>query len=192
MSHKYLTVTVLLFTALVGGSAQSQVVQGGMRGDRPYGISLAPTVIEADKPTVAQVTRSQKAMSRGETVDNFEGDYPFWSGEQALDVLRSTTLTVRDQEEWTNLWLRIGQNPPIDLPKNRHAIAILIGPRESEGYHVRITDMRRVGQGLHIVYLESKPLPAEVTAKKKKQTSPWLIKLIPQVEGTIRFFPSGK
>lgn len=191
MTNRY--AVVLILAALISFPTLAQVQQGGMRGDRAYGTSLAPTPLDAGKPTVAKVTRSQQAMSKGETLENFDGDYPYWTGDQTFDVTRSTTQIARDQAEWENLWLRIGQPPPIDLPKSRSAVAIMIGPREGEGYHVRITDIRKVGQGLHIIYLESKPISADnMQQRQRKKTSPWLIKLIPDVEGTIRFFSSGK
>jgi hypothetical protein len=113
-------------------------------------------------------------------------DYPHWSGSDAK-VGRFATFVIRDADEWYGLWGKVGQNPPIAFPRDRMALAIMVGPRPSEGYNIRITEMRIVEDSMVVTYIENKP--RVVRPGGLQSSSPWVIKLAPMVNGGVRFRP---
>lgn len=108
----------------------------------------------------------------------------YWRGDASQAVERSY-LVVRTDREWSDLWARVGEKVPSDLPSDRMAVAIFMGPRDTAGYGVAIERAEKAGEMLTVGFRERVPGPAEAVALVR--TSPYAIRLLPRSEGPVKF-----
>lgn len=108
----------------------------------------------------------------------------YWRGDASQAVERSY-LVVRTDREWSDLWARVGEKVPADLPSDRMAVAIFMGPRDTAGYGVAIERAEKAGEMLTVGFRERVPGPAEAVALVR--TSPYAIRLLPRSDGPVKF-----
>lgn len=109
----------------------------------------------------------------------------YWQGERSQSAERAQ-LVARSDREWTELWARVGQEPPgRGLPGGRMAVGIFLGYRDTGGYGVTIEQVAVKGGAVVINYRERVPGPT--AAVVQAITSPYAVRLVPAVEGTATF-----
>lgn len=176
-----LALFVLMLLLLPSAAFAQQANPSSNSTVTPRSVSAGPTPLAGGLPG-ARGSATAAVLAQGTPVD--VQAYQHWAGNDAV-VERFTTFVARDSEEWRLLWLRLGRDPPVTFPRDKIAIAIMIGPRPSEGYNVRVTEMRLADSALYVTYLESKPSTARPSGLQK--SNPWLIKFAPAVSGRVRF-----
>lgn len=98
---------------------------------------------------------------------------------------QSATLVARSQQEWLDLWARIGEPPPTSLRDGQMAVAVLLGRRDTAGYAVTIDGVRIEGDAATVQVREQVPGPAVPVAQTL--TAPYAVALAPRVSGTVAF-----
>lgn len=99
-----------------------------------------------------------------------------WSGLHGEPVDSSTSV-VRTPQEWSELWRKVGRDPPQGFDKaTQLAVAVFIGQRSTGGYSVEIAGIRQQEGTLRIEYREKMPQPGMRVAQVI--TSPWTIALV--------------
>ncbi|NYZ13314.1 protease complex subunit PrcB family protein [Azospirillum sp. RWY-5-1] len=109
----------------------------------------------------------------------------YWQGERSQSAERAQ-LVARSDREWTELWARVGQEPPSrGLPGGRMAVGIFLGYRDTGGYGVTIEQVAVKDGALVVNYRERVPGPT--AAVVQAITSPFAVRLVPAAEGTAKF-----
>lgn len=108
----------------------------------------------------------------------------YWQGDRSQAGERAY-VTARTPQDWAELWARIGEPAPATLGDGQMAVAVFLGPRDTAGYGVTIDRVQPAGGDLVIGYHETVPGPAQPVAQMR--TSPYAVRLLPKVPGTIKF-----
>lgn len=144
-----------------------------------HGVSAGPTAIAGSNSVLALGGR--QAVGTLVDLENL----PHWNGTESRAGL-SSTFVARNQDEWRAIWERnIGQRAPIALPNDKMALAVFLGPKSTEGYSVSFATVRVDGDNTSAMYVENKP--ADPDALREHQTSPWVVQLVPLLQGRVRF-----
>lgn len=110
---------------------------------------------------------------------------PRWSG-NSFPITAFTTRVMRNSEEWLDFWTSMHRQPPTALPRDTMAVAVVLGRRPTDGYAVRLADViKQDGGNLIISYIESHVARNDKT--EDKATVPWVIQLMPMIDGRVRF-----
>lgn len=107
-----------------------------------------------------------------------------WQGDRSLAAERAYVVARNDQD-WSELWARIGEAAPSSLPGDRMAVAVFLGPRDTAGYSVSIDRAQTVEGGVQVGFHERVPGPTQAVALT--QTSPYAVRLLPRIEGKTTF-----
>lgn len=170
-------VLALLAAVLSGFLLVQPAVAQGMRATG-HGTSAGPTPMAGGVSVL-----SMPGMQSGRQIDISQ--HRHWTGTESK-VGWSTTFVVRSKDDWDNVWRRnVGTPPPVDLPEGSMAVAVFLGPKDSEGYSVSVANIRADGQSMNVMYVESKPDDPEHV--RQVPTSPWVIQMVPMSEGRVRF-----
>lgn len=119
-----------------------------------------------------------------------------WKGLHST-YARSATQVARNSGEWEALWHVIDTTSIIDevpekLPLGTIAIAIFLGNRPSEFFSIRLLSVNYVEKddSLRVTYIENKPRNGIDYSKilTNGTTNPWIVYLVPEVKGMVRFF----
>lgn len=111
-------------------------------------------------------------------------DLPHWSG-NIYQTLSFSTRVMRDNDEWSDFWKMARQRPPAMLPHDKMAVAVILGRRPTEGYSVRLVDVKKDGDNFIISYIENR---ASRTDRSAGGVSvPWVVQLLPLTDGRVRF-----
>ncbi len=108
----------------------------------------------------------------------------YWQGDRSQAFERAYVV-ARTQQEWTDLWSRVGEPAPADLPGDQMAVGVFLGPRDTGGYGVAIDTVRQDGGDIVVGYHEHVPGPAQAVAQM--QTSPYAVRLLPKAAGATKF-----
>lgn len=108
----------------------------------------------------------------------------YWQGDRSQAFERAYVV-ARTPQEWTELWSRVGEPAPADLPGDRMAVGVFLGPRDTAGYGVAIDTVRQEGSDIIVGYHERVPGPTQAVAQM--QTSPYAVRLLPKAAGATKF-----
>lgn len=109
-----------------------------------------------------------------------------WQGTKA-DATTLTFVTARNQGEWQNLWERVRQDSPGELPQGKMAVAVLAGQKPNAGYSVDITSATRenqMGRGERFIVKYIIRPPVEGKVYSQQLSSPWAIRMADASEVT--------
>jgi PrcB C-terminal len=87
---------------------------------------------------------------------------------QFSGVSAAATRAARDLGTWQALWgQHAGTGPGVSVPaldfSRELAVGVFLGRKTSGGYGVEVTDLRRVGDDLHLTVVETAPAPGTPT-----------------------------
>lgn len=109
----------------------------------------------------------------------------YWQGDHSQSAERAQII-ARTDREWTELWARVGQEPPSrGLPGGRMAIGMFLGYRDTGGYGVAIERVS-VKDG-HVVVNYRERVPGPAAAVVQTITSPYAVRLVPAADGAPTF-----
>ena len=99
-----------------------------------------------------------------------------WSGSHS-ELVDSSTFVVRTLEEWSELWRKVGREPPRSFDGGSQlSVAVFIGQRRTGGYSVEISGIHPERDKLRVEYRERTPKSGAMVPQMI--TSPWLIALV--------------
>lgn len=112
-----------------------------------------------------------------------------WHGSRA-DATALTLITARNEGEWQNMWQRVGEAPPAELPQDKMAVAVLVGQKPNPGYRVEIISAIKeapLGRAERFVvkYVVREPLAGK--DYPRTLVSPWAVRLTDATEVTPAF-----
>lgn len=175
---------LLLGALFFSGSASASSAQTGVS----VGDSSAPVSMQAQpQPQMTAAPSQHSAVqpqprSAGESVAI--DALPHWSGNTYVMPAFSTRV-MRDNTEWTEFWAMAKQRPPVSLPRDKMAVAVILGQRPSEGYSVRLVDVKKDGGNFIVTYIENR---ASRTDRSVDGISvPWVVQFLPLTDGRVRF-----
>lgn len=142
--------------------------------------SMAPTAI------IGAGVAPQVQPVEGETL-HLES-YPHYAGSEA-NVVLNKTMVLRSEEEWQGAWLQTGVKAPGPFPGKSIAVAVFLGKRPNQNFSVRINDVIVNGNDMIVKFFENKPLNPQIATGMP--SSPWVIQVLPAVEGRVRFVPAN-
>lgn len=156
------------------------------------GDSVAPTPIQQQIPAINVVAPLQpQEVAPAPVIEgivvNLES-FPHYSGQEAV-VTMNKTMVLRTDGEWQGAWMQTGSKPPGPLPGKSIAVAVFLGKRPSESYSVRINEAIVNGNDMIVKFFENKPSMPHLT--KGNATSPWVIQVLPAVDGRVRFLTAN-
>ena len=140
--------------------------------------SQAPTAI-ANSAGASQV---QQPVHEGESL-HLES-YPHYAGQEA-SITMNKTMVLKSEEEWQSAWSQTGIKAPIPLPARSMAVAVFLGKRPTHNYSVRISEAIMNGNDMVVKFFENKPSIHQPATGKPSY--PWVIQVLPGVEGRVRF-----
>jgi hypothetical protein len=116
-----------------------------------------------------------------------------WSGQQAA-VQGRALLAARTDEEWRRIWELAGEEPPGPLPDGWMAVAVFAGVRDTGGHSVEIgtvgpEEETGMPPRVHAVYRIREPAPDAMVTQAL--TSPWAVRIVPELPGPVRFSEAG-
>lgn len=114
-----------------------------------------------------------------------------WSGQQA-GVQGRTYFAARTEEEWRRIWELTGQEPPGPLPESWMAVAVFAGARSTGGHSVEIGSVgpvQRSGMPSEVRATYRIREPARDAMVTQALTSPWAVRIVPNLPGQVRFSP---
>jgi SH3-like domain-containing protein len=112
-----------------------------------------------------------------------------WSGQQAGAQGR-VHLAARTEEEWRRIWDLTGQEPPGPLPEGWMAVAVFAGARSTGGHSVGIRSVepvQRSGSPPEVRVVYRIRAPAQDAMVTQALTSPWAVRIVPELPGPVRF-----
>lgn len=115
------------------------------------------------------------AASAAETV-------PDWKG-NALQSTTAETLVAKGSADWQQVWAKIGQAAPRDLPDDMTAVAVFAGQKRTGGYSVEFTNMQETSDAIIVTYRINKPAPNLRVAQVI--TAPYAIQLVANKGKTV-------
>jgi hypothetical protein len=191
-----ISLLVALAAVLPGLPATAQPVDQpvlNQPGAVPRATSASPTPLnmraiaspnEALLQAPVMGSKTKLAMAQGEPIDLKR--FAEWRGTDAR-AHRFVTFVLRDAQDWEDFWNHQYMKMPDTLPRNRMAVAIMLGKRPPSGYYVRIVAINDLGNGSYnVLYEEIKP--PGTPPRVDEYSSPWVVKLLPRTEGRVRFF----
>jgi hypothetical protein len=108
-----------------------------------------------------------------------------WSGQES-GIGSFSTSVVNDAKGWTELWKRIGREPPLVFDASKTtAVAVFIGQRNTGGYSAEITRAYYADTYLRVEYHENRP--SADTRVAQVITTPWVIALISGATTQVQF-----
>src|SRR4051812_19142067 len=109
-------------------------------------------------------------------------------GDGAASTIDSKqNLTLRTKSSWRKLWKQVGvpgSPPHVDFSKQM-LIAVTQGREPSGGHAIRVTRVDRVGSGLLVTVVETKP--GEGCFTPSLITSPYHVVRVPKTPAKVRF-----
>ncbi|MBP2228310.1 hypothetical protein J2847_001592 [Azospirillum agricola] len=145
---------------------------------------LAPLLLLGILSLTACQTNGSNRTADGGLLPAEAAPGTYWQGDRSLAAERAYVVARSDQD-WSELWARVGEAVPSSLPGDRMAVAVFLGPRDTAGYSVSIDRARTMEGGVQVGFHERVPGPEQVVALT--QTSPYAVRLLPRVEGKATF-----
>ena len=112
--------------------------------------------------------------------------------DQMSGVDRPRQAVARTDAEWKALWRDHAGDKPlpaVDLA-SRMVAAVFLGSRNSAGYGVEITAVRKDGDAMVIEWRETRPAADAITAQVI--TTPAHLVSVPRFAGEVRFVKAAK
>lgn len=99
-----------------------------------------------------------------------------WQGD-ALQSTAAETLVAQDHAGWQQVWSKVGQAAPRDLPRGTSAVAVFAGQKRTGGYGVEFVGVQESENAVTVTYRMRKPRFDEMVTQAL--TSPFAIRLVP-------------
>lgn len=145
-------------------------------------------IVIPPEPTAAAGANApqRRAEDAGTEVELYS--YSHWSG-NTYRQRNFSTRVIRDKSEWAAFWAYTAQKPPLDFPAGQMAVVIVLGARPNDGFSVRVSSVRRVGDNFVVTYIENMQSRSRVS---QDQVVPWVVQMLPKTQGRVRFMQLGK
>lgn len=101
---------------------------------------------------------------------------PDWQG-NAAQATAAETLIAQDQTGWQQVWTKVGQAAPRDLPHGTSAVAVFAGQKRTGGYSVEFVGVQESENAVTVTYRIRKPRFDEMVTQGL--TAPYAIRLVP-------------
>lgn len=154
------------------------------------GLVCATSILAGCEWSGSLLSGEPPAWSARTGVPGIEGR-TVWQGTQS-GITEAAQLMARSPGEWGNLWQRIGEPPPGELPQGTMAVAVFAGLRNTGGFTVEIASpiQERAGETVTVtrvvVPFTIKAPPADAMVSQA-QTTPWAVRLIEAYPGRVEF-----
>lgn len=103
-------------------------------------------------------------------------------------IRAATAVVVRNEKAWERLWRRHGgsaaERPVVDFRRDMVA-AVFMGERPTAGYGLRVLDVHRASDGLHVLIRRRKPASGSLVAQV--MTRPFVMIRLPASETPVHF-----
>jgi len=103
-------------------------------------------------------------------------------------IRQTTAVVVRDAKEWQQLWQRHGgapaERPVVDFSR-KMVVAVFMGERPTAGYGLRVLDVHRANDGLHVLIRRRQPAPDRPVAQVI--TTPFVMIQLPPSDEPVHF-----
>lgn len=100
---------------------------------------------------------------------------PDWQG-NAAQATAAETLVASDPAGWQQVWTKVGQAAPRDLPNDTTAVAVFAGQKRTGGYSVEFVAVQDGASAVTVTYRIRKPRFDEMVTQAL--TSPYAIQLV--------------
>ncbi len=100
---------------------------------------------------------------------------PDWQG-NALQATTAETIVAQDQATWQEVWTKVGQAAPRDLPDETTAVAVFAGPKRTGGYSVEFVAVQENETNVAVTYRIHKPRFDQMVTQV--MTAPYAVHLV--------------
>ncbi len=103
-------------------------------------------------------------------------------------IRQATAMVVRNSGEWQRLWKRHGgapgERPTVDFSREM-VVAVFMGEHPTAGHGLRVLDVHRANDGLHVLIRRRRP--ASGTLAAQVITTPFVMIRLPASDAPVHF-----